>query len=63
MKIVEISLHDTSQPIVHKEVVNTYTKGGMYCVYVDEVVYKYPLANIWRICESYGKHQGKEEAK
>jgi len=52
---VKVELKETSWPIVHKEVCNTYTKGNLYCVFSkkENRVWKYPLANIWRISESY----------
>lgn len=46
---IDISLIETSQVITHEDVKNTYTKGPFYCVCVGSVVYKYPVANIWRI--------------
>jgi len=49
---VQVHLKETSQPIIH-EAVNTYSKGPFYCVFVDGQVFKYPLANIWRITEDY----------
>lgn len=51
---VKISLVETSQVIEHENVKNTYTKGPMFCVYEDGVVYKYPVNNIWRVTEDYG---------
>jgi len=54
---VSVQLTESSQPIVHKNVLNTYQKGSLWCVYAeDELVYKYPIVNIWRIVESYGYH-------
>ncbi len=53
---VQVQLRETSQPIHHNEVTNTYQKGDLYCVQVGDVVYKYPIANIWRILEEYGEH-------
>jgi hypothetical protein len=62
---VEVQLKESSQSIVHENVVNAYTKGDMYCVFVagkdgsrstrpsTSSVYKYPLANVWRVKESY----------
>ena len=48
---------ESSQPIVHKNVLNTYQKGSLWCVYAeDELVYKYHIVNIRRIVESYGYH-------
>lgn len=54
MTKVKISLIETSQVIEH-DAKNTYTKGPFYCVYADDgYVYKYPVANIWRVVEEYG---------
>jgi hypothetical protein len=54
---VEIQLLETSQPIVYKNVLNTYTKGIMYCVLVEKdgkrKVHKYPAQSIFRVIESY----------
>lgn len=51
-----VYLTETSQPIIHY-FINTYTKGPFYCVYtIDEVVFKYPIRNIWRVVEDYGRH-------
>lgn len=51
---VRIELTETSQSII-REAQNTYTKGAMFCVYTkDGLVEKYPLANIWRVTETYG---------
>jgi hypothetical protein len=61
-KTVSIQLKESSEPIVHEHVKNTYQKGRFYCVYCDvEQVYKYPIANIWRVLEVYGTHQGLEQ--
>jgi hypothetical protein len=54
---VIIHLKAQSQPIVHEDVINTYQKGDIFCIYVKgEVVYKYPIADIFRIKEDYGSH-------
>ena len=56
MKKIAIQLKETSQPIEHT-FINTYEKGGFYCVYTtDEIVYKYPTQNIFRVVENYGAH-------
>lgn len=50
---VLIELKETSQaiPLAAR---NTYTKGPFYCVYtVEGLVYKFPIANIWRVTEEY----------
>ena len=57
MMRVRVQLKETAQPVVHDDALNAYTKGSFYCVYVtDERVYKYPLADIWRVVEDYGEH-------
>jgi inhibitor of KinA sporulation pathway (predicted exonuclease) len=51
---VQVLLTETSQPVEH-DAKNTYTKGPFFCVYaIDGKVYKYPVANIWRVNEEYG---------
>lgn len=60
---VHVQKIDQSQPIIYENVINTYEKGSFYCIYVKgEIVYKEPLALIWRIKESYGYH-GREQAE
>ena len=54
---VTVHLKTQSQPIEHKEVVNTYQKGDLYIVYTsNEKSYKYPIADIFRVIEDYGHH-------
>ena len=51
---VEIHLKEQSQPILIKDVINTYQKGSLFCIYVkDNDVYKFPIDNIFRIKEDY----------
>jgi len=55
---VKVHLKEASQGISHSNVTNTYSKGGFYCVLEsDDIVYKYPLADIWRVMEDYGPHR------
>lgn len=49
---VRIHLIETSQEILHTAD-NTYQKGAFFCVKVGTAVYKYPIANIWRVVEDY----------
>ena len=49
---VRIHLIETSQEILHTAD-NTYQKGAFLCVKVGAQVYKYPIANIWRVVEDY----------
>lgn len=62
---VELWLKRTSQPLVYEDVMNTYQKGKFYCVLgYDNIVIKYPIANIWRVKETYGygsSDQSKDE--
>lgn len=51
---IEVWLKETSQPIIYPYVVNAYQKGDFYCIYDGLKVYKYPIANIWRVVEIYG---------
>jgi hypothetical protein len=60
-KVLHTSVHLklTEQPIDH-ECLNAYQKGAFYCIYQpDERVVKYPIADIWRIVEDYGRHDGR----
>lgn len=52
---VSVRLLSTSQPIVHVEVENTYTKDGLFCVHIktQNKVIKYPVINIFTIEEDY----------
>lgn len=54
---VAVQLKGQSQPIEYDQVVNTYQKSDMFCVYLkSETVHKFPMQNIWRIVEDYGYH-------
>lgn len=47
----EIHLLSQSQPIIREGVLNTYTKGGLFCLMFEDHVEKYPLCQIFRIKE------------
>ena len=49
---VKIHLNEQSKPIKRKKVINTYTKGGMFCVMLKDKVEKYPLVSIFRVEEN-----------
>lgn len=50
---VKVHLLSQSQP-VERSAVNTYTKDGLYCVFLESgEVEKYPLCNIFRAVEDY----------
>lgn len=49
---IEIHLLSQSQPTKYSNVLNTYTKDGMFCVMFDsKEVHKYPLVNLFRVKE------------
>lgn len=54
--MVRVKLTETSQPLVYEKVINTYTKGGLYCILYqkgnEKLVHKYPLCNVFRIEET-----------
>lgn len=53
---IKVHMKDQSMPVEHMSVKNTYVKGPFYCVYChDEMVYKYPVENIWRVTETTEK--------
>lgn len=59
---VQIHLKETSQVIVH-DAENTYQKGDFFCVKVNKEVFKYPIANIWRIIEEYALQSHASQAR
>ena len=54
---IQIQRNETSNPITYENVINTYTKGNLFCVYFEKegrkVVHKYPMCSIFRIQEEY----------
>jgi hypothetical protein len=61
MKQVKIWFMESSEPIAFARVLNTYTKGPLFCVYCDNnIVYKYPVDHIFSIKEEYGEHSRQE---
>ena len=51
IRIVHVHLLSQSQPIKRNDVINTYTKDGMFCVQLEEKVEKYPLCNLYNVVE------------
>ena len=51
---IAVWLEQNSQPVTHKNC-TAYQKGDFYCVYHpgDGMVFKYPIAHIWRVAETY----------
>ncbi|HPS40058.1 MAG TPA: hypothetical protein PL124_11630 [Candidatus Cloacimonadota bacterium] len=51
---VNIWLKNNGTPFIYADC-TAYEKGSFYCIYDPEkhVVYKYPIADIWRVSESY----------
>lgn len=53
-KITKVHLLSQSKPIEHKDVKNSYTKDGLFCIYFEnDKILKYPLVNIFRVEEIY----------
>jgi hypothetical protein len=51
---IKVHLLSQSRSIEYLDVKNTYTKDGLYCLYLkDNQVHKYPLCNIFRVEEDY----------
>jgi hypothetical protein len=54
---VEIQRNESSQPLVYEGVLNSYTKGPMYCVMFlkdgERVTHKFPLCSLFRVIEDY----------
>jgi hypothetical protein len=51
--IVKVHLYSQSQPIKCENVLNTYTKGPMFCImYKNNTVDKFPVEKIFRVRES-----------
>lgn len=50
---IEVHLYSQSQAVKLEKVHNTYQKGTLYCVMLEDgTVYKFPLEHIFRIKES-----------
>ena len=51
---IYIHLFSQSKPIKRENVINAYTKDGLYCIYLEGgLVKKYPMCNIYEITEEY----------
>lgn len=55
-KSVLVHLFTQSEPMLLENVKNTYQKGDLFCVLLEDGVtaYKYPLMHIFRIIETMG---------
>jgi hypothetical protein len=52
LKYVAVHLLHQSEPIERTDVLNTYSKDGLFCVMQDDGrVEKYPLQHIFRVTE------------
>lgn len=57
---VEVELKETSQKLVYDDVLNSYTKGPLLCLYREGgTVVKFPLANVWRVTEDYRANEAR----
>jgi len=51
---VKIHLYTQSKPVERSNVLNTYEKGGLFCVMLEKnIVEKYPMRHIFRVTEVY----------
>jgi hypothetical protein len=51
-KIVHVHLLHQSSPIIRNNVINTYTKDGLFCLMGDDgTVEKYPVLHLFRVTE------------
>jgi hypothetical protein len=61
---IKVWLENSGAVIVHENAVG-YQKGDLYCVFETEygVVYKYPVAHIWRTEEGYPESMRRHPVK
>lgn len=50
-KTISVHLLSQSNPIEYENIKNAYVKDGMYCIYFNDEIHKFPLCNIFRIIE------------
>ena len=54
---IEIQRNESSLPLKYENVINAYTKGGLYCILFEKngerVTHKFPLSSIFRVIENY----------
>jgi hypothetical protein len=61
---VEVHLTSQSQPIKYSNVINTYTKDGLYCLLLDtNKVHKFPVSTVFRFIEDYVEPAKKQLVK
>lgn len=48
---VKVHLFSQSKPILYKDVLNAYTKDGMYCLMFKDRVEKHGISTIFRVTE------------
>jgi hypothetical protein len=51
MSRIEVHLYSQSQPSMIGDARNAYTKDGLYCVWRQQYVDKFPVEHIFRIRE------------
>lgn len=52
LRSVDVHLLHQSSPVTRDDVLNTYTKDGLFCVMrKDGTVEKYPVLHIFRVIE------------
>ena len=53
---VEVHYKDANRPLVYEHAHMTYVKDVFYCVHSGDHEYKHPIANVWRIKETWYSH-------
>lgn len=55
---VPVHLFSQSNPMVYTNVINAYTKDGLYCIYLKQkITHKYPTCNIFRVEEDWKDYE------
>jgi len=61
---VKVQLKEQSQSMSFLEVINTYQKGSLYCIYMNTgLVHKFPIESIFSITEEYGVHTQEKDVE
>jgi hypothetical protein len=59
---VEVIFQSSSTPKVFEDAESVYTKGGLLCIRVGDMLVKYPLSNIFSVCHKHGNHWGSRQS-
>lgn len=48
---VDVWFKSASEPRCYQDVKDTYQEGAFFCILLKERIYKYPVADIFRVVE------------